>query len=244
MAQGKPGRPSRKLTCSVITEASGRAPSPGSTEWRLGGASGLARSRAERHFRVKRGDRRSRVKVSADGANAGSNTAADHVTVLDMALASLPAHARPRPGDPGSPRVLARSDSTGATHVFAAACRKRMRSETFFTTAVAHLGASAAGTLMVGDDIEPDVLAAQRQGLTGALDVFASVRRKAATRNRSGMQRARRRERLLDGHPARLPSARRQPMPQARRRLRRRGGARGCRRRCEPASGHPNPGTR
>ena len=41
-----------------------------------------------------------------------------------MALAQLPAQARPRPGDPGSPRVLARSDSAGATHVFAAACRK------------------------------------------------------------------------------------------------------------------------
>jgi Transposase DDE domain group 1 len=56
--------------------------------------------------------------------NAGSNTAADHVTVLTMALAQLPEHARPRPGDPGSPRVLARSDSAGATHLFAAACRK------------------------------------------------------------------------------------------------------------------------
>lgn len=57
--------------------------------------------------------------------NAGSNTAKDHVTVLDLALAQLPADARPRPGDPGSPRVLARSDSAGATHVFAAACRNR-----------------------------------------------------------------------------------------------------------------------
>lgn len=57
--------------------------------------------------------------------NAGSNTAADHVTVLDMALAQLPEQARPRPGDPGSPRVLARSDSAGATHRFAAACRTR-----------------------------------------------------------------------------------------------------------------------
>jgi Transposase DDE domain group 1 len=56
--------------------------------------------------------------------NAGSNTATDHVTVLTMALAQLPEHARPRPGDPGSPRVLARSDSAGATHLFAAACRK------------------------------------------------------------------------------------------------------------------------
>lgn len=56
--------------------------------------------------------------------NAGSNTAADHVRVLGMALAALPEDARPRPGDPSSPRVLARSDSAGATHVFAAACRK------------------------------------------------------------------------------------------------------------------------
>lgn len=57
--------------------------------------------------------------------NAGSNTAADHVAVLDLALAALPAHARPRPGDPDSPRLLARSDSAGATHAFAAACRER-----------------------------------------------------------------------------------------------------------------------
>jgi Transposase DDE domain group 1 len=57
--------------------------------------------------------------------NAGSNTAADHVKVLDMALEALPGHARPRPGDPDSPRVVARSDSAGATHLFAAACRKR-----------------------------------------------------------------------------------------------------------------------
>ena len=57
--------------------------------------------------------------------NAGSNTAADHITVLDMALGSLPEAARPRPARPGGPRVLARSDSAGATHAFAAACRTR-----------------------------------------------------------------------------------------------------------------------
>jgi len=57
--------------------------------------------------------------------NAGSNTAADHITVLDLALASLPAHARPRPEDPNGPRLLARSDSAGATHAFAQACRDR-----------------------------------------------------------------------------------------------------------------------
>ena len=39
----------------------------------------------------------------------------------------------------------------------------------FFAAALAHLGAGAAGTLMVGDDIQNDVLAAQRQGLTGVL---------------------------------------------------------------------------
>jgi len=57
--------------------------------------------------------------------NAGSNTAEDHVKLLDRALAQLPEDARPRPGDPDSPRVLARSDSAGATHLFAAACRSR-----------------------------------------------------------------------------------------------------------------------
>lgn len=61
--------------------------------------------------------------------NAGSNTAADHITVLDMALAALPADARPR-FEPETetwvgPRVLARSDSAGATHAFAAACVER-----------------------------------------------------------------------------------------------------------------------
>ncbi|MQA27527.1 MAG: IS1380 family transposase [Micromonosporaceae bacterium] len=57
--------------------------------------------------------------------NAGSNTAADHITVLDMALAALPEQARPRPEDPDGPRLLARSDSAGATHAFAAACVAR-----------------------------------------------------------------------------------------------------------------------
>ena len=61
--------------------------------------------------------------------NAGSNTAADHITVLELALAGLPEHARPTPGqEPGTwagPRVLARSDSAGATHAFAQACVDR-----------------------------------------------------------------------------------------------------------------------
>ncbi|MFJ1613808.1 MULTISPECIES: HAD-IIA family hydrolase [unclassified Streptomyces] len=39
----------------------------------------------------------------------------------------------------------------------------------FFAAALAHLGATASQALMVGDDIESDVLAAQRAGLTGVL---------------------------------------------------------------------------
>jgi hypothetical protein len=53
--------------------------------------------------------------------NAGSNTAADHIDVLDMAIESLPPEARPGAG----PRLLARADSAGATHEFADACRRR-----------------------------------------------------------------------------------------------------------------------
>ncbi|RSM44267.1 IS1380 family transposase [Amycolatopsis balhimycina DSM 5908] len=54
---------------------------------------------------------------------AGSNTAADHVKVLTMALAALPACARPDPDDPDAPRVQVRTDAAGATHAFAAAVR-------------------------------------------------------------------------------------------------------------------------
>ena len=53
--------------------------------------------------------------------NAGSNTAADHIAVLEMALESLPAGAR---GEDG-PALLARADSAGATHAFASACRDK-----------------------------------------------------------------------------------------------------------------------
>src|SRR6266851_7537016 len=56
---------------------------------------------------------------------AGSNTGADHVSVLDMALAALPPRARPRPGDPACAAVLIRADAAGATHMFAAAVRER-----------------------------------------------------------------------------------------------------------------------
>ncbi len=57
---------------------------------------------------------------------AGSNTAADHITVLHQALAALPAAWRPDPSrgnDPDRPKVLVRCDTAGATHDFATACR-------------------------------------------------------------------------------------------------------------------------
>ena len=56
--------------------------------------------------------------------NAGSNTAADHISVLGQALAALPPAYRPDPDNPGAPKILIRSDSAGATHGFAAACRR------------------------------------------------------------------------------------------------------------------------
>jgi hypothetical protein len=56
--------------------------------------------------------------------NAGSNTAADHIAVLDAAIASLPPDWRPSPDD-ASPKMIARSDAAGATHEFTRACRER-----------------------------------------------------------------------------------------------------------------------
>lgn len=50
--------------------------------------------------------------------NAGSGTAADHVTVLDAALAQLPV-------DPTVAEVIVRTDSAGRSHEFLDTCRKR-----------------------------------------------------------------------------------------------------------------------
>ncbi len=55
--------------------------------------------------------------------NAGSNTTADHISVLNQALASLPPSYRPGTDNPDAPQILIRSDSAGATYGFAAACR-------------------------------------------------------------------------------------------------------------------------
>jgi hypothetical protein len=50
--------------------------------------------------------------------NAGSNTAVDHVEVLDLALEQLPV-------DPHEREVIARTDSAALTHGFVDACRDR-----------------------------------------------------------------------------------------------------------------------
>jgi hypothetical protein len=50
--------------------------------------------------------------------NAAAGSAADHVTLLDAALAQLPV-------DPTSNEVIARTDSAGASHGFVDACRQR-----------------------------------------------------------------------------------------------------------------------
>jgi hypothetical protein len=55
--------------------------------------------------------------------NAGSNTAADHITVLGWALESLPVAYWPDPHDPDAPKILVRCDSAGATYAFADPCR-------------------------------------------------------------------------------------------------------------------------
>lgn len=56
--------------------------------------------------------------------SAGSNTTADHISVLDQALAALAPQYRPGPENSGARKILIRSDSAGATYGFAAACRQ------------------------------------------------------------------------------------------------------------------------
>jgi len=56
--------------------------------------------------------------------NAGANTAADHITVLEQALAQLPGEVADRERDQPV-ALLARADAAGATHSFAAALRER-----------------------------------------------------------------------------------------------------------------------
>lgn len=56
--------------------------------------------------------------------NAGANTAADHVELLDLALAQLPVRTTVEDPEEGV-EILARADSAGCTHGFLDACRAR-----------------------------------------------------------------------------------------------------------------------
>jgi hypothetical protein len=97
--------------------------------------------------------------------NAGSNTAADHVAVLDLAIAALPEHARPRPADPNSPRVLASADSAGATHVFADTLRDR--------------GIGFSLGFSVDENVQRAILAVPKNAWTPAYDADGEPRRGA-----------------------------------------------------------------
>jgi len=88
--------------------------------------------------------------------NAGSNTAADHITVLAQALASLPAGWRPDPHDPNTPAVVVRSDSAGATHRFARACRDQGAGFSFGFPVDARVQ-DAVDTLNLGDGWYPAI---------------------------------------------------------------------------------------
>lgn len=88
--------------------------------------------------------------------NAGSNTAADHITVLEQSLASLPAGWRPDPHNPDAPTVVVRSDSAGATHAFATACRDRGVGFSF-GFAVDYRVQDAVDTLNLGDGWYPAI---------------------------------------------------------------------------------------
>lgn len=88
--------------------------------------------------------------------NAGSNTAADHITVLEQALASLPARWRPDPHDPGAPAVVVRCDSAGATHKFAQTCRDQGVGFSFGFPVDARVW-DAVDTLNLGDGWYPAI---------------------------------------------------------------------------------------
>ena len=87
--------------------------------------------------------------------NAGSNTAADHITVLQQALASLPAQWRPDPDNPGAAAVV-RCDSAGATHKFAQVCRDRGVGFSFGFPVDARVW-DAVDTLNLGDGWYPAI---------------------------------------------------------------------------------------
>jgi hypothetical protein len=62
------------------------------------------------------------LSVLLRAGNAGSNTAADHITVARAALAQLPGH---RPGTRPGRKVLIRTDGAGASHAFLDWCHRQ-----------------------------------------------------------------------------------------------------------------------
>lgn len=105
--------------------------------------------------------------------NAGSNTAADHVAVLDLAIAALPAQARPGPGEVDSPRLLASADSAGATHLFAAALRAR--------------GIGFSLGFSVDQNLQQAILATPKQAWTPAYNADGEPRRGAWVAELTGL---------------------------------------------------------
>lgn len=94
--------------------------------------------------------------------NAGSNTTADHVRILGMALAALPEQARPRPGKKKSPQVLVRTDSAGATYGFAAACRET--------------GCGFSFGFTIDETVQKAILALPNRAWTPAIDIDRETR--------------------------------------------------------------------
>ena len=94
-----------------------------------------------------------------------------------MALSSLPAYARPDPIEPGGPRLLARADSAGATHAFAAACRARGIGYSFgfaiteeTRAAISSVPAEVWQAAVEGDDLREGAWVAE---ITGLVDLSA-----------------------------------------------------------------------
>ena len=79
---------------------------------------------------------------------AGSNNAADHLTVLDAALAQLPV-------TPHDHAIVVRTDTAGATHDFIDGCRQRHVG--FFVSLPIDTGVRDALTLVQEEDWEPAI---------------------------------------------------------------------------------------
>jgi hypothetical protein len=105
--------------------------------------------------------------------NSGSNTTADDITVLGMAVAALPAHAHPWPGELDSPRVLIRTDAAGATYGFAAACRQT--------------GCGYSLGFAVDADVQTAILAVPEPARTPAYDIDGQPREGAWLAEITGM---------------------------------------------------------